>query len=357
MSAGIAAPLTRPAVAYLQDPRRLALVLGSFGALTVPLCLLALFHRDYFLNSPWPLVYVWALGITHFVLTVTVYLQSANLRYFLSSRRNQILYFVIPAGIFVFFVLYYTLQAAVYVPLLGLLVPVAIRLFDFYHFGRQSFGVSQLLKAGAGGAFPTWQRRAEQFCFLGFTLLLWLTFMSPDKRFDATRPGVLPVAVLVGIVWLTVVAGLVWSRRPVPLAYFLLQSCSATLAIYSTSLYAFCLAIHYVEYHLLMAPRCFTVALDERSRVDRFFARLRQHKAVFYSVLLAVAAVALYCGLLGMGMMGDRFRATGTPPQVLLVALFDGLFVFHYFVESLIWRFSDPYYRKNLGPLYFPGRA
>ena len=34
-------------------------------------------------------------------------------------------------------------------------------------------------------------------------------------------------------------------------------------------------------------------------------------------------------------------------------AVFDGLFVFHYFVEMLIWRFSDPFFRKNLTGLYF----
>ncbi|MDP9324256.1 MAG: hypothetical protein M3P13_11530 [Acidobacteriota bacterium] len=40
----------------------------------------------------------------------------------------------------------------------------------------------------------------------------------------------------------------------------------------------------------------------------------------------------------------------------MLFALFDGLFVFHYFVESFIWRFSEPYYRQTLGPLYFGSR-
>ena len=37
----------------------------------------------------------------------------------------------------------------------------------------------------------------------------------------------------------------------------------------------------------------------------------------------------------------------------VLLAIFDGLFVFHYFVEMFIWRFSEPHYRQTLGPLYF----
>jgi len=38
------------------------------------------------------------------------------------------------------------------------------------------------------------------------------------------------------------------------------------------------------------------------------------------------------------------------------VSIFDGLFVFHYFVEMWIWRFSDPFFRRTLTPLYFRPR-
>jgi hypothetical protein len=41
------------------------------------------------------------------------------------------------------------------------------------------------------------------------------------------------------------------------------------------------------------------------------------------------------------------------PAYVVVIALFDGLFVFHYLVEAYIWRFSEPYYRNSLSPLYF----
>ena len=39
-----------------------------------------------------------------------------------------------------------------------------------------------------------------------------------------------------------------------------------------------------------------------------------------------------------------------------LLAIFDGLFVFHYFVEMFVWRFSEPHYRQTLGPLYFTAK-
>ena len=40
-----------------------------------------------------------------------------------------------------------------------------------------------------------------------------------------------------------------------------------------------------------------------------------------------------------------------------MLAMFNGLFVMHYFVEAFIWKFSDPFYRKSLMPLYFSPSA
>jgi hypothetical protein len=38
----------------------------------------------------------------------------------------------------------------------------------------------------------------------------------------------------------------------------------------------------------------------------------------------------------------------------LLFNLFNGVFVTHYFTDAFIWKFSSPYYRASLRPLYFP---
>src|SRR5262249_4636152 len=139
--------------------------------------------------------------------------------------------------------------------------------------------------------------------------------------------------------------------------YFLLQSVSGALAIWSTSLYAFCLAMHYVEYHVLMVPRCFHTRLDSQSRTDRFFGWLRQNKVIFYLVLLALAAVVTLLTWQAIGMMMGVLERTENPSYLALIAVFDGLFVFHYFVEAFIWKFSEPYYRQTLGPLYFGPKA
>ena len=46
--------------------------------------------------------------------------------------------------------------------------------------------------------------------------------------------------------------------------------------------------------------------------------------------------------LMGMDAGPDAGR------YLVFAAIFDGLFVFHYFVETMIWRFGDPYFRTPL---------
>jgi hypothetical protein len=348
---------------FLQNPLVPYLILGSFLVFTLPLCFLAAASNNFL--EPWSIgwLYVCALGTTHFALTLTIYLQSSNLSYFGATTTRRVLYFLVPVLIFIFFDLYRALQVALVLPAVDLGVRCVIRLLDFQHFNRQSFGVFQLFK-GRSKAFPRWLRRIENYYFLGLTLLLFLSFLT-GGRFDIdflwTRLALLPV----GILLIALVVGYVqaWRQAPdrsalvAPLGYFVLQSASAVLAIANNAFYLCCLAMHYVEYHVLMYPRCFHSKLDPHRRTDRFFARLRRSKVVFYGVLFAVAAVVTYCTWLGMGTLIERDGGSANSSYLVLVSLFDGLFVFHYFIECLIWKFSDPYYRQTLGPLYFGATA
>jgi len=98
-----------------------------------------------------------------------------------------------------------------------------------------------------------------------------------------------------------------------------------------------------------MFPRCFHSRLNETSSLDRCFATLRRRPAIFYGVIAAAAFLVLVCIMLR--------QDSGTVRHLAVVSIFDGLFVFHYFVEMLIWRFSDPFFRRTLTPLYFTPRA
>ena len=145
-----APPAAPPQPAYLQRQFPVAVILGSFLILTLPLCILSLTNSgvlERFYVKP---IFLWTLGTTHFVITLTIYLQSRNLRYFNSTWENRLLYFMIPVGIFVFFDLYAVLQLAIIAPAFDGLFRAVIRLMDNHHVTRQSFGVTQLFKKRSG---------------------------------------------------------------------------------------------------------------------------------------------------------------------------------------------------------------
>ena len=350
---------------FLQRSFPVYLILGTFFVVTLPFSLYAVAEPDFFKRYGGLVVfYVCFFSITHFVLTLTIYLQSANLRYFSSTRINRAVYFLIPISIFVLFDLYSVLQVAAAFPVFAILFRCGIRFFDFHHFNRQNFGVLQLFKARSRATFPKWLKRAENLYFFSLSLWLMQTFLN-DGKFNGDA-GHLAITLPVVAVLLTVVlygfakAWIGSTHRPallVPLGYLLLQSASAALAIYVTRLYFFSLAMHYVEYHVLMTPRCFKTELDNHSGVDRIFARLRGNKLLFYTLLLASAAWITAASIGIISPQQSLTERSGPLGYSLLLGLFDGIFVFHYFIESFIWKFNDPYYRRTLGPLYFGGNA
>ncbi|MEX0677683.1 MAG: hypothetical protein WD063_11445 [Pirellulales bacterium] len=355
-----------PARPYLEQPLPLLLIFGAFFGLTIPLTLAAGAHLGTALSTMESIalstpaqVYVCCLGLTHFFLTLTIYFQWGNLRHFASSTKNRIIFFAVPIVIFAFFDLYFALGLNLRFVGFAVVLFAAIRFLDFLHFNRQNFGVHQLFKGKSGTLFPAWMRRAEQGYFMTLVVLIFLTFLAADHRVDPGNPAFLAALAIACGFFAAILYGYATAARKAsrpaalvaPLGYLLLQSGAAGLAIYSTALYLFALAIHYVEYHVLMVPRCFKSKLDEDSRLDRWYARLRRHKLVFYAALLAISALYLWLGRSGATIQDSPVT------YALVIHVFDGLFVFHYFMEAFIWKFGDPYFRKTLGPLYFPQPA
>ena len=366
-----------PSIGYFQRTTPVALILGAFVVFTLPLTWLALTNPDSSTLLKLELAYMLGLGVTHFVITPTIYLQSSNLRHFNSSWRNRLIYFAIPISIFVVFDLYRALEVAVLLPLFDVAFRLLIRAVDFQHFGRQSYGVLQLFKARAGAKFPAWQRRAEYWYAWATVAVLLVTYVRGGRLDTEVHPGLIAAhwlfaAVLAGL-GLTILTGIVvtarLAERPgrllAPATYFLLQTISALLAAYSTALYGIALAMHYVEYHVLMLPRCFNTQLDPRQWSDRLFSKLRSSRIVFYVLLLVAAfGVSMLTGVTTSmvnamaAMLAGMWKGYGggagpASSYTALLAIFDGLFVFHYFVEMFVWRFSEPHYRQTLSPLYF----
>ena len=371
-----------PKLGYFQQALPINLILFTFALVTIPLALLTVFRPSALLM--W--TYVWLFGMTHLVVTFTVYLQSRNLRYFTSSTKNVLIYMAIPIVVFLGFDLLHAFRIGALFPTFALLFWGAIRLLDLNHFNRQTFGVFQLFKARAGVSTAPWMKRCENGYFHSLTVMIFATFLnggtSPFLRAGtwsgfgemAGSPAepVLPLGALQIIAGIAAVCALGFfiasmvgfrtaSRNAGnkdglihALLYFAFQSASALMAVVSFPLYLAALAMHYVEYHVLMVPRCLNSPLDETSRLDRFYGRMRSNRFAFYSIVLAVAFLVTCLSMAGMGMMGRAPESLMQPfDYLVLIAVFDGLFVFHYFIEMFIWRFSDPYYRKSLAGLYF----
>ena len=98
------APREIPRIApagYFQKSGPTALILSAFFVFTLPLAYLAWAHPDSPEFLRLELLYLCGLGVTHFVITPVIYLQSSNLRFFASNWRNRLIYFAIPIAIFV----------------------------------------------------------------------------------------------------------------------------------------------------------------------------------------------------------------------------------------------------------------
>ncbi len=376
----VAEPKAEPAVRQGFFERKLPcqIILGTFPLVTVPLVVsLALTE-----NRSFVMVYIWLFGLTHFVLTLSVYLQSENLRHFRETGKNIFLYFVVPLTILMGFYFVGVFQLRARFPAFAIIFLACIRALDFNHLNRQTFGVYQLFKVRTGLAPSPAMKRVEQGFFACLTGLLYTSFLaggvSPlllPRRWEGMKglvaaPGamLLPLGVLqamaavlaaltLGLGALSVTMLLRAARKSGrraglrdALTYFGFQSLAAMLAVVSSPLYFAALATHYVEYHVLMFPRCFYTRLDEARPVDRWFSGLRRSRVAFYGLLVTVSGVVLmFTSPTSLGAHPIRFLA--------VFSIFDGLFVFHYFVEMLIWKFSDPYFRRTLGSLYFAPRA
>lgn len=374
-------PARSLALGFFDRPGPGRLIVASFALVTLPLAAVTALRPSGQLL--W--VYLWLFGMTHFVLTLTVYLQWDNLRHFAGSWRNRALFFGLPVAIFVLFDLLHAGRVGVSFPVFALWFWGAVRLLDFNHFNRQSFGVYQLFKSRTRVRFTPRLKRAENLFFGALTLLLFVTFLSGGLA-PVLQPGgplsvwdgkgivepVLPTGAAqwafagLGVIALSLggwcVAGLVrqWRAGGKPaglglaLGYFGVQTAAALMATVSFPLYVAALAVHYVEYHVLMYPRCFHSRLDASARVDRWFGKLRASRVVFYAAVLAAAGLVTACAAAGMGSMG-RYPEVFNEPRgyLVLIAAFDGLFVFHYVVEMFIWRFADPHFKRQLAGLYF----
>ena len=330
------------------------IVFGAFVFLTMPLALGVVFTDAPVMR--WVPLYGVTFGLTHFLTTGFIYLDSANLRYFASSLRNKLIYFVVPVAIFVVMDLATALGARARMPWLDEALLQIVFLANLFLVSRQSFGVLQLFKSATAGLYSEGLRSVENLFFVGLALLQAETFWS-GMQYDPNSLGVRLTTFMVAGMFV-LVATLHWrvfregarSRQDwVPILYFVFQSVAGALAVWKTSLYGIALAMHYVEYHVVMMPRVFESPVDKRKRADRMRRWITRSAWGFYAGLLAIAWAVWLTQRTQLYL--DPFAAP-LGVRIVLHSL-DGLFLAHFFVEAFVWRLSTPHYRKTLGPLYF----
>jgi hypothetical protein len=243
----------------------------------------------------------------------------------------------VPLAIFLFFPLFFGTGLAAAYPQAAGLVLIAVRFANYRHLTRQAYGVSRVLGRSHGLKAPQWLPIAEHGLLSFLTLLMFLTFLYGGSFTwePILVKATIAVCALFGAIVAAGYARAASDTDPpssvaAPAAYLALQILSIALAVYRTELYVATLAMHYVEYHVLMIPRCFDTKLHTERQPDLFLAALRANRSSFYGAIVVFA-------LLFKAASKAATEIGGGP---LTLYMFDALFVFHYFVESFIWQFS-----------------
>lgn len=334
---------------YYRRPLAIALTFGACLLIALPLVWARMSPSEASVLPYLILAEAVGLGTSHFFLTLAIYLQPSQLKYANSSWSRRLTYFALPASILLLFAWIEALPLRTAAPKFATYFYLAVRFADFFHVGRQSVGVLQIWKAPLKDVLPRWTRHADNALFVGLALMQLQTYfyggIFPAERLNAWLPALL----LAGLYLILAVQYLVplsakdtRSAGLLALGYLTAQALCAAMAVYATWLYLTVLALHYLEYHLLMAPRCFGENEGPRSGI---LGTLRR-AGVFYA-LLAVTVVLFEA---------RTFVVTESMSLRYVIHIFDGIFVLHYVLDAFLWKFHNPHYRAQLYPLYFQHR-
>ena len=316
-------------------------------------------------NLAW--LYFWLFGGTHIVITLTIYGSRANRQYFTNSLRNQIVFFGVPVCILGAFLAVYSTNLSTTLPWLALVFWAGVRFMNFFHLNRQTFGVLQLVKARTKNKFPAWAKRSENGTGLALVATLMVTHASGGicpfllGTWEPLYAVIAPVEILqsLWLVCIVIAAGLFTASLSAtrshrePLLYFAFQFIGTAAATVFLPLYLAALAMHYIEYHVLMVPRISAQKLDESQRIDRTYGWLRARPLGFILAILGLSALVT-TGMNSMDLV--RPQSGSAAAWGMLLTTFDALVVCHYFLEMFIWKFSDPHFRKSMDGVYFAKR-
>ena len=160
------------------------LILGAFAFVTLPMAVLVMFRPV--MGVVW--LYLWLFGMTHFVLTFTIYLQSKNLRHFTKSWKNIAIFCVAPVAVFAFFDVYQALQVALLLPLVHMAFRSLVRMVDFFHWRGRASACCSCSRRSLVAAIRRGSIRTENRFFLVLTALLGCTFFEGVRSLANDMP-------------------------------------------------------------------------------------------------------------------------------------------------------------------------
>lgn len=284
------------------------------------------------LASPDILLFIIAFAaMPHFAITLFLY---DNKRLTSSFPRHYLIsyFFLIPALIFIFIacVRVFSEWLPLYVVLTLVLL---IRAFDSYHVQRQYFGVSLLLDPPSD---PTNISNRNKF-HLGFAGLWFLNVMIFFTS-GAQSPLLFVLAFIIFLCYAYQRVRESKTGATTGKLNILVIGVAFMLPFYDLRFYVLAILSHYAEYIYLFSARFLTLG------------RLSCTSGVLKILIIGFIGVVAFYSLVSTGGI---FAKNWDLREFVTFFLFaDGLFILHYYLDSLIWKSRSRYYGDELRNFY-----
>lgn len=301
--------------------------------------------------------FVWIIfAQTHFGSTWFIFLDKKNLAYYC---QHPFIYFVMPVVIFA------AVLALGYINQTLLIILVAIA--SLYHVTKQNLGIMQLYRV-RNKEFDVSTRRVENTTIFAWTLLFGgfgaLQLPNFQSQFGDLLHlawyglALLLIASAVGTCWIA----MQYLRRganSIPKTIFLLTS----ILMYSPYLYASVVLVdiyqmeiatltsliaHYMQYIGIV----WLINVNKYGK-DTEYAKqnplLHSVSSHYPMILVAILGYAVIMAGLRWGVPHQYPVLLNLIPNVVV-----GLMVIHFYIDSFIWRFRNPFIRETVMPFLKP---
>ena len=286
----------------------LALILGTFIILSIPLSLLPFFDYKYYDLA---LFYTFAIAFTHFSSTYIIYFKKEYWNFFTRTHLNIFIYIAMPLFfICSFSFIFFNKEIPLYEAMATAII-VIIRITDYFHTNKQTLGIVQQFSRGE----PHNMLRLHYYI-----LILFLVLNYFEKKYSKGSEEV--NFVLMAVLLISFIKQMK-TMNPRTRIYFLIQSLALVPGVLNPDWYFLGLAVHSIEYHYLIKKRYFN---NKKSYV------------LFFVLLLLFSF--LVTRTFNISLLKDSFFN--------LSFIYSGVVFTHYYLDSFIWRFKNSFHREEL---------